>query len=57
MNEFIRSHATYNCITHLEHMESLKLYVFTFLSQHIHHKLKVFLITNIPSHHIKVMPV
>jgi len=43
--------------TDLEHMERLKLNIFTLVTQQVHHHLQVRLIRNIPRHHIEIGPI
>lgn len=43
--------------TDLEHMECLKLNIFTLVTQQVHHHLQVRLIRNIPRHHIEIGPI
>lgn len=40
--------------TNLEDMERFKLYIFTLVSQHIHHQLEVGLLSNVASHNIEI---
>ena len=44
-------------MSHLKHMERLKLNVPTFIPQQVHHQFQVTLVRNVPRHDIEIGPV